>query len=478
MLTLDSSNPTPLVLQIVDGIKGLIASGKLRPGTKLPSIRQFADLQKISTSTVVDAYDRLAAEGLLIPRQSSGFYVRATTRGLFREEEQSLRNTRFDPLWFVRRVWESRSAQVTPGYGWVPDSWLDGEAIRRSLRTLSNRQSLHKHGYGHPRGLPALRMKMCDWLAEQEIAAAPDQILLTTGASHALDLISKYLLRPGDTVLVDEPGYSVMIANLRAGGARPIGVPWTPQGPDLARLESLAMEFKPRAFFTNPRLQNPTGASYSPGTVYRVLQLADRHDFIVVEDDVCAALDTQPRRSLACLDQLNRVIYVTSFSKSISPKLRVGFIAAHPDAIEDITQIKMMTGLTSSELTEHVTLSILNEGRYRKQIKSLRERLSIAQEQTCQRLEQAGLELFCEPKAGLFVWARHPDFDDSATLCADAIEANILLAPGHLFMVDGDRSPWMRFNVAFSDNPPLFTFLQPRHPETTRDTRIKPMEDS
>ncbi|HEY0847800.1 MAG TPA: PLP-dependent aminotransferase family protein [Noviherbaspirillum sp.] len=460
MFEINPDSSTPLVIQIVEGMKDLITSQKLRSGTKIPSIRQFADAHKVSASTVVEAYDRLVAEGFLVARQSAGFYVRTMSRGLYREEKQSLRNIRFDPLWFVRRVWESASADVTPGYGWIPDEWLDGELIRRAMRSLASKPSAQGTGYGHPKGLNSLRLKACDWLAEREIAAAPDQVLLTTGASHALELVSEYLLRPGDAVLVDEPGYSVMMSNLRARGARLVGVPWTPAGPDLNALEKLATEHAPRAFFTNPRLHNPTGASYSPATAHRVLQLAERFNFIIVEDDVSADLDISSRRPLACLDQLNRVIYVTSFSKSISPRLRTGFIAADPDAIEDITQIKMMTGLTSSEVTERLTLEILNEGRHRKQIKSLRDKLAEAQDRVCRHLVQSGLELFTEPQSGLFVWARHPDFEDSNLLCNEALDANLLLAPGHLFMVNGQPSPWIRFNVGFADRPPLFAFLQ------------------
>lgn len=459
MLTLDPNISVPLVTQIVEGIKELINQRKLRPGTKIPSIRQLAEQEGVSVSTVVEAYDRLVAEGYLVPRQSSGFFVRAMSRGLYREERQSLRNIQFNPLWFVRQVWESCSAEITPGYGWVPDSWLDVETIRRSLRSLSTKPPLLSPGYGLPKGSATLRLRICDLLAEQEIPVAQDQILLTTGASHAIELISQYLLRPGDIALVDEPGYSVMISNLRARGAKVLGVPWTQSGPDLSVLEQLAIEHKPRAFFTNPRLHNPTGASYSTGCAYRVLQLAERHDFFIVEDDVCVDLDIDGHRSLACLDQLNRVIYLTSFSKSISPQLRVGFIAAHPDAIEDITQIKMTTGLTSSEITERLIHEILTEGRQRKHIKTLRERLAKAQETTVRRLEDAGLEIFTDPKSGLFVWARAPGIEDSSLICYEAIESNILLAPGHLFLTHGERSPWLRFNVAFSDSPQLFDFL-------------------
>lgn len=459
MLLIDPKSAMPLVTQIVEGMKEHIASQKLRPGSKVPSIRQFADTHGVSSSTVVEAYDRLVAEGYLVPRQSSGFFVRVANRSLYREDSQSLRNIRFDPLWFVRRVWENSTADITPGYGWVPDAWLDGELVSRAMRSVAAKPGAQGSGYGLPKGLTSLRLKICDWLAGQEIAAAPDQVLLTTGASHALQLVSRYLVRPGDKVLVDEPGYSVMISNLRALGAVVIGVPWTPTGPDLKTLESLAQQHKPRAFFTNPRLHNPTGASYATNVGFRVLQLADQYDFVIVEDDVCADLDMEGRRSLACLDQLRRVIYITSYSKSVSPKLRVGFVAADPDAIEDMTQIKMMTGLTSCEITERLTLDLLNEGRHRKQIKSLKDQLAAARASVMRGLQSGGLEIFSESGSGLFIWARHPKFHDSAPLCNEALERNLLLAPGHLFMVDGRPSPWMRFNVGYSDSPQLYDFL-------------------
>jgi DNA-binding transcriptional MocR family regulator len=462
MLALDPDSPVPLIQQLVDGLKQLIQDGKLRPGAKLPSIRQFASAQGVSTSTIVEGYDRLVAEGFLVPRQGSGFFVRSTTQpaqGVLREQPQPLRHERFDPMWFVRRIWEARSAAVTPGYGWIPDDWLDESVIRRGLRALSARPRLHTPGYGSPAGLPSLRVALCDMLAERDVAASPEQILLTAGASHALELIASYLVRPGDVVLVDEPGYSVMMATLRNRGARLVGVPWTQDGVDLDVMERLVIEHRPRAFFTNARLQNPTGLSYSARTMHRVLQLADRHDVVVVEDDVCAALDDGPPRSLAGLDALSRVIHVGSFSKSISPTLRVGFVAAHVDVIEGLTQTKMTTGLTTSELTEQVVLEILREGRYRKHTRVLRERLAEAHDKAAIMLERAGWLRQCEPKAGLFLWARHPEVADAALLGRSAIDSNILLAPGHLFQVNGDVSPWVRFNVGFCDSPVLSDFL-------------------
>ncbi|AKU12266.1 transcriptional regulator, GntR family [Azoarcus sp. CIB] len=461
MLQLQHDSAVPLVTQITSGFRRLIADRKLAEGMKAPSIRQFARQHQVSPSTVVEAYDRLVAEGLLVARQNSGFFVRSSLRGTKAgtPRDETLRNVRFDGRWLVKRIWEGESTGIKAGCGWLPEDWLDGEALRRNLRQIASKPSKHLASYGLPKGLEALRWSISDWLGEHEICAAPESILLTSGANHALALVARCLVRPGDIVLVDDPGYSVLSSHLRDCGARIMGVPWGPQGPDVERLEALMLTHKPRTFFTNPRLQNPTGASFSLQVAHRVLQLADRHDLIIVEDDVSSELDVLQRRSLASLDQLHRVIYVGSFSKSISPALRVGFVAGDVGLVEELTAIKMASGLSSSELTERLTLEILTEGRYRKHLKGLRERLGEALAHTCHKLAEVGLEPLLTPSAGMFVWARHPRIQDAGVLSARAAENGIMLAPGHLFTHEPGPSPWLRFNAAFCDDPRLYDFL-------------------
>jgi DNA-binding transcriptional MocR family regulator len=459
MFSLDAALPTPLVVQIVEHFKALINERKLPAGAKLPSIRNFAETHGVSVSTVIDAYDRLVAEGYLAPRQNSGFYVRSFQRSPARSGAPVRPDPRFDSLWMLREAWENHGEGLHPGCGWLPEQWMDDHSLRRNLRSVSHQAGDSLVGYGAPKGYLPLRGKVADWLGEHEVYAPPEQILLTSGAAHALGLLAQYLIKPGETVLVDEPGYSILLFHLQRFGAHIVGVPWTPQGPDLTALEALLQQHQPRAFFTNPRLHNPTGASYSAACAHLVLQLAERHDFVIVEDDVCAELDPLARRSLASMDQLNRVIYVNSFSKTICASLRVGYVVGHPDLIEDLTQFKMMTGLTSCEISERVAYQSLTEGRRRKHLKSLRDRLGEAQLSVRQRLLQAGLELFNDANEGMFVWARHPAYADAHALSNAALNADIFLAPGQLFMSGGQASPWLRFNVGYCEDQRLFEFL-------------------
>ena len=458
MFSLHPQNSTPLVLQIVEGFRQVIDNGSLRAGSKAPSIRQFAHAHDVSVFTVVDAYDRLVAQGYFASRPHSGFFVKqrpATDSGVPGQAP----NFSFDSMWYLRRIFENRALRMKPGCGWLPGDWLFQDGVRRSLRSLAT-DDMDFGGYGEPKGYPPLRQLVRDLLAEKEVAVNSEQVLLTQGSSQAMDLVARRLVRPADAVLVDEPGYPNLLFSLRFLGARLIGVPRTPTGYDLVALERLIIEHQPKIFFTQPRLQSPTGSIAQLAHLHRVMQLADKHDFLVVENDINADLDPEPRPSLASLDQLKRVVYIGSFSKTISPNIRVGYLAANPDLLEDLAQLKMIAGLTSSEFTERLAYGALLDGRWRKHVKSLRERLAKAHVAAAARLLSIGFEIFTEPKAGMFLWARHPSIPDSAVLAYKAAEQDILLGPGHLFSPNLQPSAWLRFNVAFSDDPAIMVFLE------------------
>jgi DNA-binding transcriptional MocR family regulator len=458
VFTLQPQSPTPLVTQIVDGLRRLVADGSLRAGARIPSIRQFAKTHGVSVFTVVEAYDRLVAQGYLVSRPHSGFFVRRRAPADTAPVPGLAASASFDAQWYLRSIFENRHLAVKAGCGWLPQSWLFEDGVRRSLRSMATEQ-VELDGYGDPRGLLALREWIRDALAEHEIALQPEQVLLTHGSSHALDLAIRRLVRTGDAVLVDDPGYSNLLFALRVAGARLVPVPRTPQGYDLAALEEAIAAHHPRVFFTQPRLQSPTTSTATLPQLHRVLQLADRHGLTIVENDLYVDLDPDPRPSLAGLDQLARVLYVGSYSKTVSPNLRVGYIAAHPALVDDLAQLKMISGLTSSAFSERLVLGALTEGRWRKHLKALRTRLAEAHERCAQMLAGLGFELFHEPKAGMFLWARHPALPDPVALSNRAAPHDVMLGPGHLFSATLQPTAWLRFNVAFADDQRLRTFL-------------------
>jgi len=459
MLTLHPEASIPLVSQIVDGLRRMIGDQSLRPGTKLPSIRAFAAAHAVSVFTVVEAYDRLVAQGWLVSRANAGFFVkRRSDEPAAPGAPPPTQDLRFDARWYLQHIFETRRLALKPGCGWMPNDWLFEDGVRRSLRQLAS-DGAELGGYGLPHGHMALRLVIAESLAELQITASAEQVLLTQGSSQALDLVARQLLRPGDTVLVDDPGYPNLMFMLRFVGAHVIGVPRTPAGYDLAALEALLVEHRPKAFFTQPRLQSPTNSVTPVAQLFRVLQLAGQHGLTLVENDIYADLDTDRRPTLASLDQLQRVIYIGSFSKTISPNIRVGYLVARPDLLDDLAQLKMVSGLTSSDLTERLAFGALSEGRWRKHLKSLRERLGHAHLQVALNLTQLGFEIFNEPKAGMYLWARHPDLTDSAALSQQAATEGLMLGPGQLFLVEPRSTGWLRFNVAFSIDERVMAYL-------------------
>lgn len=460
MLILRPELPTPLVSQIVEGLRGLIGTQKLKPGSKLPSIRAFAAAHGVSVFTVVEAYDRLVAQGLLMSRANAGFFVkrRAEDRGAGAAGAPRL-DPRFDARWYLQQIFENRNLPLKPGCGWLPHDWLFEEGMRRSLRHLAS-EGTDIGGYGLPFGHMALRMAVAESLSEHQIVVEAGQVLLTQGSSQALDLVARRLLKPGDAVLVDDPGYPNLMFMLRFLGVNLIGVPRTPSGYDLPALEALLAVHRPKAFFTQPRLQSPTCSMASLPQLVSLLQLAHAHDVVLVENDIYADMDSSMRPSLASLAQLRRVVYVGSFSKTISPNLRVGYVVAEPVLLEELAQLKMVSGLTSSDITERLAFGAVTDGRWRKHLKSLRERLAGSHARVARRLEALGFELFFEPGMGMYLWARHPDIADSAELSRRAAGEGILLGPGELFLVDPHPTGWLRFNVAFSEDERLWRFLE------------------
>jgi DNA-binding transcriptional MocR family regulator len=455
--------PLPLVEQITGYLRTRIDERALRAGTRMPSIRRFAEDNGVSRFTVVEAYDRLVAQGYLESRRGSGFYIRERPQPVRRAPEpREPAATRIDVVWLLHHLYAGNDNRevLLAGSGCLPESWLDEEMLQSGLRALSRREPSALTGYGTPRGYAPLRNLLQVHLAELEIRAEPDNIVLTAGASHALDLVARYFLQPGDAVLVDDPGYYVLFGRLAAMGMRPIGVPRGGDGLDVERLEALAKAHKPKLFMTNSVLHNPTGTSLGAADAFRVLRLAEAHDFHIVEDDILADLHPGRAHRIAQLDQLNRVIYIGSFSKTLGAGLRVGYLAAHPDLARDLTAQKMLAGLTTPELGERLVYQVLSDGYYRKHVDHVRARLARSLEPAIRNLERAGLTLFHEPAAGMFMWAHAGEHRDAEALAAAAQSEGIILAPGSLFSPSQARSPWMRFHVAYAGSPKLARFFE------------------
>jgi DNA-binding transcriptional MocR family regulator len=460
-LTVSQNGGRPLLDQIVAGIKGQIDGRHLRPGTKLPSIRSFAETYQVSRFTVVEAYDRLVAMGYLQSRRGAGFYTAAAPEHAAAQPAASGNHRHNEELvWLIRRLLEADGRMILAGGPWLPNSWLDETGIRQSLNALARKSGAYLLEYGDPFGYLPLREHLAVMLGSLGITASAGQILLTQGTSQALELVIRYLLKPGDAALVDDPGYYNMFGNLRLHGVQMLAVPRNPSGPDIAVLEEMAATHRPKVYFTQSVMQNPTGSDMSPHVGFKVLQAAERYGFMVVEDDIFCDLQTKTTPRLATLDQLERVIYVRSFSKTLSGSLRAGFAVCAQPVANELADIKMLTSITTSQFTERLIYLIMVDGHYRKYLSRLHERLAEARGKVMHAFERIGLELFVEPADGMFLWARFPYADDSLGLAEAARSDGIMLAPGVVFRPHLERSPWMRFNVSICDDTRVQQWLQ------------------
>lgn len=445
--------------RVVRQVSSAVEGGLLKPGGRIASIRATARAQGLSKNTVAEAYDRLVASGLLEVRRGAGFYVaRLPPRPPARRQDM------VEALSLVSLLREQTDQHyhLRPGEGRPPPSWMEESELARHLVQASRRQHRGEaHAYGSSWGYAPLREMVALALTERAIPCVPDQVLLTQGANHALDLIIRQMILPGDRVLVDDPGYYPLFAKLRLAKAEIVGVRRNPDGPDLAELQARLAQKPARAFFTQSLAHNPTGGTLSPAIARGVVALAERHGILLVEDDAFADLLPATRPRLASLGGLGRVLYVGTFSKTLSASLRVGFLAGSAPAAQALNDLKLLTVVSTSQYAERLVAQLIGEGHYLRHLRRLRRRVELATTEALRNLAEAGLALDRPPDGGFYLWAKLPDGADEAALCRRAAAHSIFLAPGAVFSPGPQhRPPALRLNVAHASDPRFLAFLR------------------
>jgi DNA-binding transcriptional MocR family regulator len=460
----DRAHAPGLVEQTVSAVEDAIRQQMLRPGMTMPSLRAFARSHGLSTFTVSAAYSRLVAQGWLISRPGSGYRVALPPRLEVTPPTASGWNPpQIGASWLLADVFADHSIPIKSGCGWLPPEWLNESGLQQSLRQVSRTPVNQIAGYGHPYGYFPLREHLQQSLRAHGLHLDIDQILLTQGATQALDIVIRTLLRPGDTIAVEMPCYANLLQSLRLAGIVAVGVPRTPQGLCMETLESTARNHPIKALFINTVLQNPTGASLDMGSAFRLLQLAEQYDFRVIEDDVSRDLLPGLGPLLVAMAGTERVVYVSGFSKSIAPSMRVGYLASTPALVKEFAKTKMTMGLTTPELMERTVCHVLRQGRHQAHLQRVQDRLRRAHDELCDVMDEHKFEVFARPQAGLFLWARPAGKwreRGAAKLAELALKDGIWLAPGSFFDPGQADTGWIRFNVAYSLHPALWQFMR------------------
>jgi DNA-binding transcriptional MocR family regulator len=461
----DRTQAPTLVQQLVDAIVRAIESQALGPGMPLPSVREFARAYGVSTFTVASAYARLVSQGWLLARPGAGHRIatRASTHAAPTGPLRSWEPPTPGAEWLLSDVFADHSIPVKSGCGWLPGEWLNEAGLHLGLRHVARVPGARIAGYGHPYGYAPLRESIAQHAAALGMPVEVDQVLLTQGVTHGLDLAIRTLLRPGDTVVVEQPCYANLLALVRLAGLNMIAAPRTGQGLDIGVLEQVAQTHRPRAMIINTVLQNPTGTSLTMANAHQILRVAEQHDCWIIEDDISRELAPGVAPVLAAMDGLRRVVYLSGYSKVISPSVRVGYAIGHPDVVRDMARTKMAVGLTSPEIMERVVHQALQEGRYRAHLTGLHERLAVAHANVSRRLAEQAMAVYAEPRAGLFLWARlAADCVETGAyaLAQRALRDGIWLAPGSYFDPAQQDIPWIRLNVAYAEDERLWGFLR------------------
>jgi DNA-binding transcriptional MocR family regulator len=456
-----------LTEQLATRFADRIRNRLLVPGARLPSVRQCAEQQGVSPSTVVAANDQLLAQGLVEARKNRGFFVReaAPTRADEPASMAALSETaspQFSSFhWMVARrgpapvnatalirgMFHKISNKPQPGMGVFPSDWLESTFMPAAVRKVTSTRALHEFSlqYGEPLGDAGLRRALSNKLAALSIPAAPEQIITSVGATHALDIVSRTLLRPGDPVMVEEPGWAVEFARLNALGMRLLPVPRRADGPDLDVMARYCELHHPKLYVSVSVLHNPTSYSLTPGSAHRVLQLANQHDFHIVEDDTYGHIAPPHAPRLCALDGLQRTIYVSGFAKILAPNWRIGYLAAPTRLVDQLLDTKLLATLTTPALLEKALALCMEQGQFRRHAERIRVRLDAARARSVKLALNAGCTFAAEP-AGLFGWVdTGVDTDD---LAQRMLDEGYLLAPGALFHAERQPSTLMRINFA------------------------------
>ena len=445
----------------------------LAPGARLPSVRQCAQQQGVSPSTVVAAYDQLLAQGLVEARKNRGFYVRKTDVAPVEYAQIAIKvgaiqgvgssfqaqHVPVNATALIRGMFHRSSEQPQQGMGAFPPDWLQTSFLPAALRKVTSGPALQSLSlqYGEPAGDSGLRQALSQKLVTYNVHATPDQIVTTVGATHALDIVSRTLLRAGDYVMVEEPGWAIEFARLAALGMRILPVPRRADGPDLDVMARYCEMHAPKLFVSVSVLHNPTGYSLTPGSAHRVLQLANAHNFYIVEDDTYSHIAPEHATRLCALDGLQRTIYVSGFAKILAPGWRVGFLAAPQALVEALIDTKLLATLTTPALLEKALAWCIDQGQLRRHAERIRTRLDQARGRSVKLALAHGCS-FAAPPAGLFGWVETGV--DTDALSQRMLDAGYLLAPGALFHAERQPSTLMRINFATTQDAQFWSVFE------------------
>ena len=435
-----------ICLLVIDDIK----SGRKKVGDKIPSIRAMAEKHKVSKNTVVTAYNVLLEQHWIKAMPKSGFYV-----GEDLSNTPLLNSTPFYTGIDLLEQQMIDQSHHKPGAGRYPKEYMDKLNLERYLGQASDSFGSESaevahfdRGNGDPAGNVLLRGLIVDMLSKRALTVDAQNVLLTYGTNHSLDLIIRQFLTKGDQVIVESPGYYPLFSKLELQHVGIQAIKRTRFGLDVNHLEAIIIKSQPKILFLQPFAQNPTGTDLTVQNMADIEALCIKYNVLIVEND--PFLLARDGAASYFFNQDCPVIYVSSFSKTVSASIRCGFIVASKSVIKSLTRLKMITVINTSSIMENILNHLITSGALTNHLQALKQLSAERSDAAITALNKIeGLTLYPHNPSGNFLWFRIPMDDKKAVNAAK--DNNIFIAPGNLFFPSDPAYFALRVNKFYID---------------------------
>ncbi len=477
----EQTNKIPVYRRLADEIKAEILSGKRAPGSVLPSERLMAQQLGVHRNTVAKAYNELEAEELIDARQGVGYLVHAADaarsaktgqnrssiarkepkkkkvnwKARIKDEYQDMEIT-FDDL-FQRF---GNKAVISMGSGIASPGIYDKEELARVLSSLIAEEGKTQYFYSPFKGDRMLRQKIVSLLSTKGVRATTGQIQILTETNQALDFVVMLLLKPGDTVIMEEPVSPDAYRAMELAGARIMTVPVDENGMDVDALERLVAEHEPELIYINSSFHDPTGTILSLERRKKVIEISNRWRIPIVEEDAASELVYAGEKlpPIKAFDTEDNIIYIYSFSLTFMPGLSLAFVVADRGLIHSLSYLVSVRMMSVDWLAQKLIAHYLSNGRYYELLEEFRQSYARKQELVCRALDDMktlGVR-YLRPRGGVYIWCQLPDGIDSKAFIREAYQNGLALLPGYVFypFKNGGRNH-IRLNYSFESEERL-----------------------
>jgi GntR family transcriptional regulator of abcA and norABC len=443
----DDSNH--LFKQVYNYIGNRIERGEWKEHDKLPSIRLLAQEINVHRLTVFKAYQLLKQHGKVYVKDKSGYYVHPSSTlpdyaGNTPIASSNYLKNHLSEIQRVSVVYQFSQALIDPNL--LPNLFLS-EYVKKVFDIYPKLMGT----YSAVQGDEELRESLSRYILQHHrIQLSPDELLITSGAQQAIDLISRILIRPMDAILLERPTYSVAIDIFRQQGARLIPVDIHPDGYDLELVESLMMKYKPRLFYLNPTFHNPTGYTVPSNQRKQLVELAERYRCFLIEDDPFHDMyfDQEPPPPFFTYDTEGWVVYIRSFSKYVAPGLRICAVASRRPMMEHLLTAKSLSDNGTPLLNQKIFLHYFSSVRLQRHLEKLRTALHIRKDIMEEELSATGWK-WVSPQGGLNLWLNLPATISLEALLDKSMKQSISFVPGTICDPSRELQSWIRLSYSF-----------------------------